>query len=90
MEDYDEFNIIYILKIIEDTYIYICNFSNNVQPKKQAFGREGGRLRKIGIIAQLSDCIAFFYKPFRVARLIRLANKVNFSCQESNSTQDPP
>jgi hypothetical protein len=51
---------------------------------------EGGWLRKIGIIAELSDCIAFFYKPCRDAGLIRLANKVNVSCQKSNSKQEPP
>ena len=62
MVDYDAFNITYILNAIEEIYIYIYipNFSSNVQQKKQAFEREGGWFRKIGIITEVSDCIAFF------------------------------
>jgi hypothetical protein len=87
MQDNDEFNTIYILKIIEDiNVISPAMFSTRNRPS----GVKEGGFAKWGVIAELSDCIAFFCKPFRVPGLIRLANKVNFSCQKSNSQQEPP
>jgi hypothetical protein len=56
MENHDVFNMTYILKIIEGLYV----ISPAMFSIKQAFGRDGGWLREIGIIAELSDCIAFF------------------------------
>jgi hypothetical protein len=42
MEDYDEFNIIYILKIIEDTHIYVISPIMFNQRNRPLGVKEGG------------------------------------------------